>query len=158
MSQIKIFTDGSCHTQQCVGAWAAIVFINDTKTVLSNVEQNTTHNRMEIVAVIKAVEFIVEQHQALKIEVVSDSQYVVGLLNRKQKFESQNYLTKKGNDIRNVDLVKQLLSYTDKLQITFTKIKAHQQKTNQTQYNIEADLMCRRLVRLAVLKNEKSLM
>ena len=148
ISTIKIYTDGSCHTQQCVGAWVAIVFIDDLKYVLSDVEHDTTHNRMELLAVIKAMEFIFEkQVEATQIEVISDSQYVVGLLGRKYKFEASAYSTKKGNPIRNVDLVQQLLSLVTKLNVSFTKIKAHQQKTLETQYNIEADLLCRKLVR-----------
>lgn len=105
---------------------------------------------MELLAVINALEFIFDKHaNATYVEVVSDSQYVVGLLARKHKFETLNYQTKKGNAIRNVDLVKQLLLLVAKLNVSFTKIKAHQQKTLQTQYNIEADLLCRKLVREA---------
>ncbi len=145
---IKIYTDGSCHTQQCGGAWVAIVFIDGLKYIISGAENNTTHNRMELLAVIKALEFILDKHgDATLIEVISDSQYVVGLLGRKHKFEALDYNTKKGNPIRNVDLVQQLLSLVTKLNVSFTKIKAHQQKTLETQYNIEADLLCRKLVR-----------
>ncbi len=148
ISTIKIYTDGSCHTQQCVGVWVAIVFIDGLKHVTTGVERNTTHNRMELLAVIKALEFVLDkQGDATHMEVISDSQYVVGLLDRKHKFEDLNYHTKKGNQIRNVDLVKQLLCYVTKLKVSLIKIKAHQQKTLETQYNIEADLLCRKLVR-----------
>ena len=54
---ITIYTDGSCHTQQLVGAWAAIIFIGAKKFVLSGTEENTTHNRMELTAIIEALKF-----------------------------------------------------------------------------------------------------
>ena len=54
----EIYTDGSCHTQHCIGAWASIVFIGNEKIILSGKEINTTHNRMELLAVINAVEYI----------------------------------------------------------------------------------------------------
>ena len=35
--QIQIFTDGSCHTQQRIGGWAAIIFLEDEKIELKGV-------------------------------------------------------------------------------------------------------------------------
>ena len=55
---VEIYTDGSCHTQFLIGAWAAIIFISGEKIILSGIENYTTHNRMELMAVIKALEFI----------------------------------------------------------------------------------------------------
>ena len=57
-NEITIYTDGSCHAQKRIGAWAAIVIINIEKIVLKGVEINTTHNRMELMAVIKAIEYV----------------------------------------------------------------------------------------------------
>ena len=125
---IEIYTDGSCHTQLCVGAWASIILQNENVINLSGVLENTTHNRMELLAVIKALEFVIEKinQSNLKITVVSDSQYVVGLLNRRYKFILSDYKTKAGNDIRNKDLVLIFFNFTSNLNIDFVKIKAHQ--------------------------------
>ena len=82
---IQVYTDGSCHTQLCIGAWAAIIFIGDVKIILSGIEKNTTHNRMELIAVIKALEYIEQNEQAALITVVTDSQYVTGLPARQQQ-------------------------------------------------------------------------
>ncbi len=146
---IEIYTDGSCHTQLCVGAWASIILANEDVINLSGVVENTTHNRMEILAVIKALEFVLEKinHSNLKITVVSDSQYVVGLLHRRPKFILSDYKTKAGNDIRNKDLVLSLFNFTDNLNIDFVKIKAHQKPTGVINYNNEVDKLCRSLVR-----------
>jgi ribonuclease HI len=40
---IIIYTDGSCHTQQQIGAWSAIILVDDEKIILSGIETNTTH-------------------------------------------------------------------------------------------------------------------
>ncbi len=150
-NNIEVFTDGSCHTQLCIGAWASVLLINDQKVCLSGVLNNTTHNRMEILAVLKALEYIVKSNISfVKITIVSDSQYVVGLLDRQSKFIKSNFKTNALNDIRNVDLVKELFNYTDKLNVEFIKIKAHQKPTDIINYNIEVDKTCRNLVRKAV--------
>lgn len=150
----EIYTDGSCHTQQCVGAWAAVVLIDEQKIVLSGKENNTTHNRMEILAVINAVKYIqIHFKSVTKIKVVSDSQYVIGLVGRQSKFESSDFTTKAGNDIRNIDLVKELLKLISLFNLEFVKIKAHQKVTDIINYNIEVDKLSRQLVREAVKMN-----
>lgn len=150
----EIYTDGSCHTQQCVGAWAAVILIDEQKIVLSGKENNTTHNRMEILAVINAVKYIqIHFKSVTKIKVVSDSQYVIGLVGRQSKFESSDFTTKAGNDIRNIDLVKELLKLISLFNLEFVKIKAHQKVTDIINYNIEVDKLSRQLVREAVKMN-----
>ena len=147
----EIYTDGSCHTQHCIGAWASIIFLANEKIILSGTENNTTHNRMEILAVITAVEYILNKHPQIKeIRLVSDSQYVIGLIDRQAKFIKSNFKTKAGSDIRNVDLVKTLLALANRISIEFIKIKAHQKETETANYNIEVDKICRKLVREAV--------
>ena len=152
-STIEIFTDGSFHPQTCIGAWVAILFIGDKKTTLSDTENDTTNNRMELTAVIKAIEFVKEKHQAFKeIQIISDSQYVIGLIGRQEKFVKLNFKTLSGQDIRNVDLVKHFLKLNAETKIHFTKIKAHQQQTSAVNYNIKADILARHLVREVVAK------
>lgn len=151
LQNIEIYTDGSCHTQHCLGAWVAIIFIAGEKIILSGKELNTTHNRMELTAVIKALQHI----QKLKMEmpaikVVTDSQYVIGLKAREKKFSTQNFTAKKGTAISNAFLVKELLALTNTLPVEYVKIKAHQKETTVTNYNIEADKLSRSLVRTVV--------
>jgi ribonuclease HI len=107
-----IYTDGSCHTQHLCGGWAAIIFIDDQKVVLTGEETDTTHNRMELMAVIKAISYVQEKYPSVtNIRIISDSQYVVGLTDRSAKLLSNNFITKKGTEISNADLVKILLQY-----------------------------------------------
>jgi ribonuclease HI len=143
-----VYTDGSCHTQTLNGGWAAIIFIDEEKVVLTGEASATTHNRMELMAVIKAISYVQEKHPTISaIRIISDSQYVVGLTARSEKLISNNFITRKGTEISNADLVKILLQYIATLPLSFTKIKAHQQKDNEPNFNIEADKLSRSIVR-----------
>jgi len=150
-STIEIFTDGSCHTQQCVGAWASIILVNESKIVISGSELETTHNRMEIVAVIKSIQFVQQNHKECKsIHIISDSQYVIGLIAREKKLIANNFKTNSGNVIRNRDLVIEFLNLLKEFNIRFIKIKAHQKYSEATKYNIEVDKLSRAIVRSIV--------
>ena len=154
-SIIEIFTDGSCHTQLCVGAWASIIVINENKIILSGSELQTTHNRMEILAVIKSIHYLQQNLKEEKIiHVISDSQYVIGLIEREKKFIANNFKTKSGNTIRNIDLISELLNLLKQFKISFIKIKAHQKISEANKYNIEVDKLSRAIVRTLVKNDE----
>jgi ribonuclease HI len=151
---IRVYTDGSCHSQLLIGAWAAILFIDGAKVILKGDETNTTHNRMELLAVIRAIHFIDNKNLgADKIEVYSDSQYVVNLITRKEKLKRKNFITNKGTAIQNIDLVQILISQIESHTIDFIKVKAHQK--NGDEINREVDLLVRKLVRNNVLSHEQ---
>ena len=146
-----IYTDGSCHTQHLAGAWVAIVFVGDDKFQMSGIELNTTHHRMELTAVIKAIEYIQDEHLAIKSLVIyTDSQYVVGLQQRRGKITAPGYVSKKGNALQNADLVNRLFTLSNKFTIDLVKVKAHQIENESNTYNIEADMLSRTLVREVV--------
>lgn len=153
MSTIKIFTDGSCHTQLKTGAWVALIFIEGKKIVLQKVVENTTHNRMELSAVISAVLYITENNiEYSGIEIYSDSQYVVDLVDRKEKLKNKLFITKKGTPIQNADLVQNLITLMEEFALIFIKVKAHQKPTSEINYNREADKLVRSILREAVNK------
>ncbi len=145
---IEVYTDGSCYNGRHVGSWVAILFIEGGKIVLSDLETDATNHRMELTAVIKAIEYVRDKHPtATTVKIISDSQYVIGLARRKTKFLFTDFKTKKGNEIRNIDLVKKLLELHEVIDVEYVKIKAHQQPTNETNYNIEADILARKILR-----------
>lgn len=144
-----IYTDGSCHTQLRTGAWAALLFIEDKKIILKGVAEDTTHNRMELQSVIESLNYLQLHFPEFKtIKIISDSQYVVHLRERREKLIFKNFQTKAGKDIQNADLVKELFDFDDNLKIDYEKIKAHQQKVEGVEnFNIEVDLIVRNLLR-----------
>ena len=76
---ISIYTDGSCQGNPGPGGWAAFIEENGVRRSLSGHEDNTTNNRMEILAVIKGLEAV---PQSSDVTVFSDSQYVVNTMTR----------------------------------------------------------------------------
>ncbi|PQJ09303.1 hypothetical protein CJD36_018820 [Flavipsychrobacter stenotrophus] len=150
MEEIVVYTDGSCHTQLLVGAWAAIIFKGSDRIVLSGVAHHTTHNRMELQSVIEALKYSADKYSGLTVHIYTDSQYVVGLEGRREKLTKVAYKTNAGNEIQNVDLVKQLWSLQDQLSVKFTKVEAHLKKTELVNHNIEVDTIVRALLRSAI--------
>jgi ribonuclease HI len=152
-NSIIIYTDGSCHTQIKTGAWASIILLNDEKKTLSGIEQNTTHNRMEIQACLESIHYVLEKTALFsEIQIYTDSQYVVGLPDRKNKLKMAGFQTKKGNSLQNQDLIEKFISLLEKYPIKLLKVKAHQKKSEIENLNIEVDKMVRKLLRESVGK------
>ena len=150
--KITIYTDGAYSPQYHIGAWAAMLFIGDSTITLNGIEHQSTHNAMELLAILKGIEYIIARGLSTdEITVVTDSQYAVNLPERKEKLAANNFLTKKGNELRNAALVRRLLDYTAILNIHFVKVKAHQPKTNEPNYNREVDKLVRKILRAAVV-------
>lgn len=148
-----IYTDGSCHTQSLTGAWVAILFIENERKQLSGLEINTTHNRMELTAVIKAIEFLRDHYTEIaNITIYTDSQYVTALKDREERLTALGFASKRGRALQNSDLIKKLLELFESYTIETIKVKAHQKINDLNKYNIEADRLSRKIVREAVKK------
>lgn len=146
---VQIYTDGSCHPQQGIGGWAAIILLENKVFEIKGFEKNTTHNAMEILAVLKALDFTKEKlnNTFTKIEIISDSQYVIRIKDRMEKLKRNDFQTKKNQPIRNAQLVKSLIEKIENLPLIFTKIKAHQKVSTTTNYNRIVDKLARNQVR-----------
>jgi ribonuclease HI len=148
MSTVKIYTDGSCNTTLKIGGWAAIIFLNDEKNTLTGTEFNTSHNRMELTAVIESLKFVEKQiNSEILVNVYSDSQYVIRIPERIEKLKSNYFLTARGKPVRNADLIEKLIHLIEIANIEFIKVKAHQKKNELENYNREADKISRKKVR-----------
>ncbi len=145
---IIVYTDGSCNPVVKIGGWAAILIISNEKIVLKGKEENTTHQRMELFALLNALEYVQKNNLLDQpIGVFTDSQYIVQIPQRRNQLATKNYITKKGNPIQNQDLVTQLISFLDLMSITFTKVVAHQNKSSSPNLNREVDILARSIVR-----------
>ena len=71
---LEIFTDGACSGNPGPGGWAAVLRYGTTEKELSGGEENTTNNRMELTACIKALSALKEP---CIVKLTTDSQYVV---------------------------------------------------------------------------------
>lgn len=154
-SAIVIYTDGSCNPRHGIGAWAAILFIDKNKFVLTGVEEQTTHQRMELQAVIKSFEYLAKTNVLPRVmELYTDSQYVAGLSSRKMKLKASGFMTRKSMPIRNSDLVCVLIEYLEMMNVQFIKVKAHQRNGDQDK-NREVDLLARKIVRERITSRPK---
>ena len=148
---IKIYTDGSCHTKLKIGAWASVILFLDKKIELSGKALETTNNRMELTAVIETINYLIKNKLNFsKLKIYTDSQYVEQLSFRKKKLKRNNFITKKGTPIQNVDLVKKMINFIETIELEFIKVKAHQKKTDIINYNIVVDKLSRKIVRQTV--------
>lgn len=148
INSADIYTDGSCDTQSGQGAWVAIILTDGGKVVLSSRIAETTHNRMELSAVIEGITYAQNNFKDIKyLHIYSDSQYVTGLMERQEKLSNANFITSKGTIIRNADLVKELYILGAQIQLIFTKVKAHQRQGSGINYNIDADKLVRKIMR-----------
>ena len=79
---IRIYTDGACSGNPGPGGWAAIVLEDGAEREFHGRQEQTTNNRMEMLAVIRGLEEVPEESQ---VTVLSDSQYVVNTMTRNWK-------------------------------------------------------------------------
>jgi ribonuclease HI len=143
-----IYTDGSYNPATQVGGWAAIVQLNGEKIILKGQEDHTTHQRMELTAVLEALHYLMKrEHSSCKVIVYTDSQYVAGLRSRKEKLLATNFITKKNAVLQNTDLIKKIFAFDESLSIEFVKVKAHQKTNVAENLNREVDKLSRRIVR-----------
>ena len=120
---IKIYTDGSCLNNPGNGGWAAIINVNGEVKKISGSEKDTTNNKMELMAPIKALQEIEENQQ---IEIYTDSQYVrLGITDWIHKWTTNNWQTSKKEPVKNKDLWIMLNNLTEKKLIDWKWIKAH---------------------------------
>ena len=120
---IKIYTDGSCLNNPGVGGWAAIININGEIKKISGSIKDTTNNKMELMAPIKALQEIEGNEQ---IEIYTDSQYVrLGITDWVHKWMKNNWQTSKKEPVKNKELWVQLYKLTNSYKIKWIWVKAH---------------------------------
>ena len=135
---ITIYTDGSCLTNPGNGGWAAIINTNNRIKKISGNEKNTTNNRMELLAPIKALKGIKTDS---KIKVYTDSQYVKnGITEWINTWLNNNWKTSKKEDVKNKDLWIELYNLTKSFNIEWIWVKAH----DGNSLNEEVDLLAKR--------------
>jgi ribonuclease HI len=120
---ITIYVDGACKTSDKTGGWAFVV-LKDGEKIYSefNSEDNTTNNRMEVMACIKALEYCLN-NDIEKVTLVSDSMYVIGTMSKGWK---------KG---KNHDLWRIMDDLCERVKIMWQHVKGH----NGDKYNSLCD-------------------
>ena len=117
---IKIYTDGSSRGNPGPGGYGIVLLYKDNRKELSQGFKLTTNNRMELLAVIKALEAL--KNNRINITIYSDSKYVVDAVKKNWVFnwEKINFKKKK-----NPDLWIRFLKVYKRHNVSFIWIKGH---------------------------------
>ena len=120
----KIYTDGACSGNPGPGGWAAIIIENnEVKDMIYGNEKNTTNNKMELLAPIKAIEKFKKKSE---ISIMTDSNYVKdGITIWIKKWEKNGWKTASKKPVKNKDLWKKLKDLSSKHSIKWIWVKGH---------------------------------
>ena len=139
---IKIYTDGSCLKNPGNGGWAAIINIDNEVKKISGSVKDTTNNKMELMAPIKALQEIKKQQL---IEIYTDSQYVkLGITDWIHKWIKNNWQTSKKEPVKNKELWIELYELSKSHEIKWIWVKAHAGNL----LNEEVDLLAKQAAEL----------
>lgn len=127
---ITIFTDGSSRGNPGPGGWAAIIADKESVKEIGGSEEHTTNNRMELMAVIRALEFVskIKSQEAKKLEarIYTDSEYIVkGITQWVKGWQKNNWRTAAKKPVMNQDLWQELLKVSEDKDISWSVIPGH---------------------------------
>ena len=142
MKEIIIYTDGGCRGNDSqidnIGGIGIVLMYPEKKAIKEYKEgfRNTTNNKMELLAVIKALEMLKE---SCSVKLHSDSAYIVNAfkLNWIKNWEKNGWSRGKKGELKNKELWIRLRELTRKHNVKFEKVKGHA----DDQYNNRADAL-----------------
>jgi ribonuclease HI len=123
MSKITIYTDGACSGNPGPGGWAALIIYENKEISISGGEENTTNNRMELLATIRAIEKVGGDES---LEIYTDSKYVRdGITLWIHKWKQNGWRTADKKPVKNIDLWQHLDKIIVKKSIQWQWVKGH---------------------------------
>ena len=129
--EYELFTDGACEPNPGSGGWAFILRPEDDvldQIEESGEEENTTNNRMELLAVIKGIVYYKAYRYKANdsLLIFSDSRYVIyGINEWVEGWERKNWMRKDNKPVLNVDLWKQVLLLKRELPMEGVFVRGH---------------------------------
>lgn len=124
MKKVEIFTDGACSGNPGAGGWGAILKYRGHEKELSGFALETTNNRMELTAVISALEALTEP---CEVTLTTDSKYVCDGISKgwARSWMAKGWKKADGKPALNPELWERLLDLTEKHRVTFVWVKGH---------------------------------
>lgn len=120
---VEIFTDGACKGNPGIGGWGALLKYADQEREIFGGEKETTNNRMELLAAIRALESL---KRPCKVQLHTDSQYVQkGISEWIQAWKARNWRTASKKAVKNDDLWKQLDLLAQQHDIEWVWVRGH---------------------------------
>lgn len=124
MKEVTIYTDGACSGNPGPGGWAAVLIYKNHQKEISGHEEQTTNNRMEMTAAIKALKQLKEP---CYVCLYSDSAYLINAFQQQwiEKWQRNGWRTAAKNPVENKDLWEQLVELTQCHKVEWCKVEGH---------------------------------
>jgi ribonuclease HI len=120
---VIIYTDGACRGNPGPGGWGAILSYKGNTKELYGGERETTNNRMELLAVINALEALTKP---CNVQINSDSKYVLqGITEWLENWKKRGWKTANKSAVKNEDLWRRLDAVRERHQIEWLWVKGH---------------------------------
>jgi ribonuclease HI len=120
---IEIYTDGACRGNPGPGGWAALLLLGEHERELSGAETLTTNNRMELTAVIRALEAL---KRPVAARIYTDSQYVRrGITEWLSSWKARDWRTADRKPVKNQDLWQALSALADRHEVEWHWVRGH---------------------------------
>ena len=121
--KVDIYTDGACSGNPGPGGWGVLIEIDNENIELSGGDRETTNNRMELMAAIKALEEIDKDYE---ITLYTDSNYVKdGITSWISNWKKNNWKTASKKDVKNKELWMRLDEAIKDKNISWVWLKGH---------------------------------
>ncbi|MDR2787861.1 MAG: ribonuclease HI [Candidatus Accumulibacter sp.] len=122
-SAITVFTDGACRENPGPGGWGVLLRTGTVEKELWGGEENTTNNRMELTAVIRALEAL---KRPAAVQIHTDSQYVQkGISQWIHNWKKNGWQTSDKKAVKNIDLWQRLDALCERRDIAWIWVKGH---------------------------------
>jgi ribonuclease HI len=123
LPRVSIATDGACKGNPGPGGWGAVLRFGDRERELSGGERDTTNNRMELTAAIRALQALTKP---CHVELSTDSVYVKdGITRWIFGWQTNGWRTSSRQPVKNADLWQELLTAIEPHRIDWVWVKGH---------------------------------
>ena len=120
---VEVFTDGACRGNPGPGGWAALLRSGEHEKMISGAEPETTNNRMELMAAIRALEQIKRPSQ---VKLTTDSEYVrQGITQWIDRWRANGWKTAGRKPVKNQDLWQRLDTAVGRHEVSWFWVKGH---------------------------------
>lgn len=122
-TQVEIFTDGACLGNPGPGGWAALLRYKTVEKAIFGSERDTTNNRMELMAAIRALEAL---RRNSSVRITTDSQYVMqGIESWLPRWQANGWRTSDRKPVKNQDLWERLATAVAQHQVRWHWTRGH---------------------------------
>jgi ribonuclease HI len=123
LKKIEIFTDGACKGNPGPGGWGVILRMGKHEKEMSGSDPQTTNNRMEMTAVIRALNALTEPCEAT---VCTDSRYVIdGMTKWVHGWQKKGWINASKQPVRNADLWHDLIEACTRHKVSWQWVRGH---------------------------------